>query len=1031
MEKIFESLSKERINKVEDKIADYWEEIDVLEKSIRNRKNKPNFVFYEGPPTANGMPGIHHVVARILKDTICKYKTMTGYRVIRKAGWDTHGLPVEIEVEKELGLKSKDEIEKYGIKEFNEKCKESVFRNEKAFADMTKKMGYFIDLKNPYVTYHNDYIETEWWILKRFYEEGYLYQGHKILPYCARCGTGISTHEVAQGYKEVTVDSVTVAMKLVEEDVYFLVWTTTPWTLISNVAIAVNPHEDYIKVESKGYHFILASSLADKVLGKGYQVLQTFKGKELEGKRYEQLIPSLKVDKKAFYVTLGDFVTMEEGTGLVHIAPAFGEDDYQLSLKYDLPVLNPVGEDGKFKEGLWAFKFVMDADQEVIKYLEENNKLFKKQKLEHNYPHCWRCSTPLLYYAKPSWYIEMTKLRDDLIKNNNQVKWVPSFVGEKRFGNWLENIQDWAISRDRYWGTPLNIWKCECGHIESIGSRKELIEKAIEDIDMTIDLHRPDVDDIHILCPKCGKRVSRVKEVIDCWFDSGSMPFAQYHYPFSNQEIFKDQFPADFICEGIDQTRGWFYSLIAISTFLMKETPYKSVLVNDLLLDKDGGKMSKSKGNTVDPFKLFEEYGADVLRWYLLYVSPVWTPTKFDLEGLKEVQAKFFNTYKNTYTFFELYANTDGIDPRTFFVSYKDLKEIDKWLLSKYNKLIENVRNYYEEYDLTKVVRLISEFLNDDFSNWYIRRNRRRFWASELDLNKKAVYKTTYEVLVGLTKLIAPIIPFISEDIYQKLTKEVSVHLTDFPLVDKSLINEVIEKKMDLVRELITLGRLAREEAKIKVRQPLKEVIIEEKHQIIINDLVSLIKEELNVKEVIYVKDISSYMDYLVKPNYKVAGPIFGPKIKDLARRLKDLKEEEVKKLNNDETLKLTIEKEDYILTKELVEIKIVAKEGFNVGMNKNLFIIFNTSLNQDLIDEGIIRELNSKVQQLRKTYDFNVIDRINIYYDGNNEFENALNKHLDYVKKEALAIEVIKKDNLSKKYDLNGIDVYLDVEKR
>ncbi|MDD2490078.1 MAG: isoleucine--tRNA ligase, partial [Bacilli bacterium] len=998
-------------------------------KTIINRKGKENFVFYEGPPTANGMPGIHHVVSRVLKDTICKYKVMSGYRVVRKAGWDTHGLPVEIEVEKELGLKSKNEIEEYGIEAFNEKCKESVFRNEKAFADMTRKMGYFIDLKNPYITYHNNYIETEWWILKKFFEEGLIYEGHKVLPYCARCGTGVSTHEVASGYQDVSVDTVIVPMKMVNEDTYFLVWTTTPWTLISNVALAVNPQATYVKVKSRDYQFIIAESLAEKILSNEYEVLQKYQGKELEYIEYEQLIPSLKVDKKAFYVTLADFVTLEDGTGIVHMAPAFGEDDYQVGKQYDLPVLNPVGEDGKFIEGLWQGKFVIDADEEIIKYLKENDKLFKKERIKHNYPHCWRCHTPLLYYAKPSWYIEMSKLKDQLIKNNNSVKWVPSFVGEKRFGNWLENLKDWAISRNRYWGTPLNIWKCDCGHIESIGSRKELMEKAIEDIDMSIDLHRPYVDDIHIKCPKCNKKMSRVKEVIDCWFDSGSMPFAQYHYPFENEDIFKEQFPADYICEGIDQTRGWFYSLIAISTFVTGKSPYKSVLVNDLLLDKDGQKMSKSRGNAINPFELFEKYGADALRWYLLYVSPVWNPTKFNLDELKEVQSKFFNTLKNTYGFFELYANTDNVDPRQFTVPYDKREEIDKWILSKYNQLIKDVRHNYEEYDLTKVTRLISEFVNEDLSNWYIRRNRRRFWASELDANKKAVYNTTYEVLVGLTKLIAPIVPFISEEMYQKLTNEESVHLADFPLVNENLIDEKLETKMDLVRQLITLGRWAREEAKIKVRQPLSEVIIDAKHQVVIDNLTDLIKEELNVQKVTYVSDLKEYMNFEIKPNYRVAGPIFENKIQLFANKLSILTNEQIEALNNNNVITLEVDGTDYEINNEMVDIRIKAKTGFNAGMLHNLFIIINTDLNEDLINEGIARELISKVQQMRKNLDFNVSDRINIYYEADESFNQVLKHHLDFIKAETLAINLIQTTNLKDIYDLNGLEVGLKIE--
>ncbi len=1028
MKVIFNELEKGKISELEDKISDKWEKEDILNKTINNREDKDNFVFYEGPPTANGMPGIHHVVSRILKDTVCKYQTMKGKRVVRKAGWDTHGLPVEIEVEKQLGLKSKTEIEKYGIKEFNEKCKESVFKNKDAFGLMTKKMGYFIDLKNPYVTFDNDYIETEWWILNKFFNEGLIYEGHKILPYCTRCGTGLASHEVAQGYKEVNTDTVIVTMKIKNKDEYFLVWTTTPWTLLSNVALAVNPNEVYQKVKSQGYIFILAKSLTHKVMGDDIEIIEEFIGKDLEYIEYEQLIPELTVNKKAFYVTLADYVTTEDGTGIVHIAPAFGEDDYQVGKKYNLPVLNPVGEDGKYTEGPWKDMLVFDADIEVIKYLKLNNKLFKKERVLHNYPHCWRCDTPLLYYAKPSWYIEMTKLKDKLIDNNNSVNWHPSFIGEKRFGNWLENLNDWAISRTRYWGTPLNIWRCECGHIESIQSREDLINKSIEKIDKSIDLHRPYVDNIHIKCPKCSSKMNRVKEVIDCWFDSGSMPFAQYHYPFENNELFESQFPADFICEGIDQTRGWFYSLLAISTFVKGVSPYKNVLVNDLLLDKNGQKMSKSKGNAVDPFKMFDEYGADVLRWYLLYVSPTWLPTKFDIEGLKEVQSKMFNTLKNTYTFFQLYANTDEIDPRTYEISYEDREEIDKWLLSKYNRLVMNTDNALKEYDLNKAVKQIQMFLNDDLSNWYIRRNRRRFWDSELNNSKKSVYKTTYEVLLGLTKLMAPIIPFISEDLYIKLTNKESVHLEDYPTYDKKCFNDQLEEKMDLVRDLITLGRFAREEAKIKVRQPLSNVIINGKYEPLIGDIVDLIKEELNVKEVIFENNLNKYMNFEVKPNFKEAGPIFGSKIKLFQEYLSNIHEDDLFKLEVGE-IQINIDNSNFNINKNMIDIRITSKEGYNAQMQNNKFIIIDTNLTKSLINEGVARELISKVQQMRKTNNYNVIDRINIYYDGSEEFELVLSEYKDYISKDTLAINIIKKD-ITDKLDLNGIEVGLEIEK-
>jgi isoleucyl-tRNA synthetase len=1028
MKKIFESLETEKASVVEKGISAYWDEIDILNKSIENRKD--NFVFYDGPATANGMPGLHHMLAKLLKDSFCKYKTMRGYRVIRKAGWDTHGLPVELEVEKELGFTSKTDIEKFGIEAFNKKCRESVFRNESAFRDYTKKMGQFIDLDHAYVTYDNDYVETEWWILNEMFKKGLIYEGHKIIPFCTRCGTGLASHEVAQGYQEISTDTVIVPMKKKDEDAYFLVWTTTPWTLLANVALCVNPNEAYIKVESKGYKFILGKGLANKVLGDEYIVLEEYKGTDLEHMEYVQLLPFLNVDKKAFYVTCDNYVTMEDGTGIVHIAPAFGADDYEVGRRYGLPVLNPVGEDGKYTTGPWTGVYVMDANLEVIKYLKENDKLFKKEKMTHNYPHCWRCKTPLLYYAKPSWYIEVTKYKDLMINENNKVNWHPDYIGEKRFGNWLENLNDWAISRNRYWGTPLNIWRCSCGHLESIGSRAELASKSIEKIDENIELHRPYVDNVHIKCPECGSTMNRVPEVMDVWFDSGSMPFAQYHYPFENKELFESQFPADFIAEGIDQTRGWFYVLLAISTFVKGKAPYKNVLVNDMILDKYGQKMSKSRGNGVNPFELIEEYGADTLRWYLPYVSPVWTPTRFDIEGLKEVNSKFFNTLKNTYNFFTIYANTDGVDPRTFDIEYDNLEEIDKWVLSKYNKLVKNVTTSYDEYDLTSVVRSVQDFVNEDLSNWYIRRNRRRFWGSELDNSKKAVYKTTYQVLEGLSRLIAPIVPFVSESIYQKLTGNISVHLADFPGYDEALINNVIETRMDLIKDLISLGRAGREDAKIKVRQPISEVIIDGKYESLIGDLIELIEEELNVKNVTFASDLSIYMNFNVIPNFKVAGPIFGSNIKLFTEALKNLTNEQIVDINNQKAIKLNVADQNYEIKPDMVEVRITSKDGFEANMQNNLFIILNTTLNQDLLDEGIARELVSKVQQMRKSNDFDIIDRIHIYYNGNDEFKRVVNKYNDFIKQETLAEEIIYKESAREQINLNGLDVSLEVSK-
>lgn len=1021
---MFKELKKEKVEDVEASFSKYWQEKDILNKSIENKDKY--FVFYDGPATANGMPGLHHMVAKFLKDAFCKYKTMQGYKVLRKVGWDTHGLPVEVQVEKQLGFNGKKDIEKYGIEKFNAECRKTVWANEKAFSDLTTKMGQFIDLEHPYVTYDNSYIETEWWILKKFFDAGLFYEGQKILPYCPRCGTGLATHEVAQGYKEISVDTVIVCMKKKDEDAYFLVWTTTPWTLIANVALCVNPNEEYVKVKSQGHKFILAQKLANKILGEDIEILETYKGSDLEYVEYEQLIPSLSVDKKAFYVTCDEYVTMEDGTGIVHLAPAFGQDDYNVGRKYNLPYLNPVGDDGKYKEGLWKGQNVFEADLEVIKYLKKEDKLFKKQKIVHNYPHCWRCDSPLIYYSKPSFYLEITKIKDKIKEANSKVNWYPEYVGEKRFANWLENLNDWAISRNRYWGTPLPLWRCSCGHSIMIGSKKELIELATTKVSEDIDLHRPYVDDIHIKCPICGKEMTRVNDVIDCWFDSGAMPFAQYHYPFENDELFNTQFPADFIAEGIDQTRGWFYSLLVISTFIKGVSPYKNVLVNELLLDKNGQKMHKSKGNAIEPFTIISKYGADIVRFYLPYVSPVWTPLKFDEDGLKEVHSKFFNPLKNTYTFFQMYANIDNIDPRNFKVATSDLENIDKWLLSKYNKLIKNVTSAYEEYDLNKVVKLVTEFVSDDLSNWYIRRNRKRFWQSELDNSKMSVYQTTYEVLIGICKIVAPISPFITEEIYQNLTDEESVHLASFPIPDEKLIDEELENKMELVRNLISLGRNAREEAKIKVRQPISEVIIDGKNKKVLADVIDLIKEELNVKEIVFAENLNEYMNFSIKPNFKNAGSILGSKMPEFVKYLNSLKEEEIDNIRNN----MNLEFEGIKITEDLIDIKINAKEGFNVATENNNFIILNTTLTEELLNEGLAREFVSKIQQLRKTENFDVEDRINIYIDANKDLINQLMTNMEYIKSETLCLNFKEDKKASTKLTINEYEILVTLER-
>ena len=1036
---MFKNLSEKPIAEVQNEQVEQWKKEDLLHKCVTAREGKTPFVFYEGPPTANGKPGIHHVMARTLKDSICRYKTMKGFQVNRKAGWDTHGLPVEIEVEKQLNMSGKQDIEKYGIKEFNQKCKESVFTYTGMWREMTERMGYLVDLDDPYITLDNNYIETCWWILKEFFKEGFIYEGHKILPYCPRCGTGLASHEVAQGYKEVKVNTITAKFKRVDADEYFLAWTTTPWTLASNTVLTVGPEIDYVKAkmtegDEEGNIFYVAKALANKVLGEGkFEILEEMKGKDLEYVEYEQLMPFIKPDKKAFFVTCMDYVSVEDGTGIVHTAPAFGEDDYQCGRKYNLPMIQPVDEDGCYTETPWKGHFVMEdgLDVEIIKWLAQENKIFGKAKLEHNYPHCWRCGTPLVYYAKPSWYIEMSKLKEQLVANNNTVNWYPEFVGEKRFGNWLAEVKDWAISRSRYWGTPIPIWRCECGHLECVGSREELVEKSIENIDESIELHRPYVDDVHIKCPHCGKNMSRIPEVMDCWFDSGAMPFAQWHYPFENKEIFDEKlFPADFICEGIDQTRGWFYSLMAISTFIKGQAPYRNVLVNDLILDKEGKKMSKSRGNTVSPFELFDKYGADATRWYLLSVSPAWSPTKFDEDGLVDVISKFFGTLKNVYNFFVLYSNQDDINPDDIFVDYNQRPELDRWILSKYNQLIKDVNGYMDSYDHMKTVRAITDFVSEDLSNWYIRRARRRFYSEELDLDKKSVYTTTYEVLVGLSQLIAPIAPFISDEIYTKLTGQETVHISDFPTSNEKLIDKKVEERMDLVRTLVALGRGTREKERIKVRQPLAEILVDGKYKDLIEDLTPLMMEELNVKKVVFETDLDKFMNFSLKPNFKVAGPVLGGKIKVFGSALSKVDAADfVGKLESCGSVELDLDGEKFNIEKDFVDVRISAKDGFAVAMENNVFTILDTGITPELIDEGLARELISKVQQLRKQNNYEMMDNITIYVNADEDVKKAIDKFRQYIMKETLALSIEEKAELEE-YDLNGHKTGITVER-
>lgn len=1028
----FKELNKKQINEAETEVLSFWKENDIFEKSISNRENNENYVFYDGPIYANAKPGIHHVFAKTIKDAFTKYKTMQGYRVLRKIGLDTHGLPIEVNVEKKLGFKNKSDIEKFGIENFCKECNKETATNIDEVKKITDMMGQFIDCEHPYVTCDNEYIESEWWIIKEMDKKGLIYHGNKVLPYCPRCGTELSSNEVAQGYQQDPVNTVIVTFKKKDEDVYFLAWTTTPWTLLANVALCVNPDLTYLKVESQGYKFILAESLAEKVLGEGYKVLEKYHGKDLQGMKYEQLLPFVEVEGKAFEVIADSYVTDSDGTGIVHVAPAYGVDDNRICQENGITFINVVGKDGCYIEGPWKGRLVTDPELEIdiIKHLKESDKLFKKIKLVHDYPHCWRCKSPLIYYAKPAWYVETTAYKDKIIAANKKVNWYPDYIGEKRFANWLDNMVDWGISRNRYWGCPMPIWTCECGHKEVIGSLDELQEKIIEDKDVRkIELHRPYIDELHIKCSKCGKTMERVKDVMDVWFDSGAMPYAQFHYPFENKELFESQFPADFIAEGVDQTRGWFYVLLVISTIISGESSFKNVVVNDMMLDAHGKKMSKSTGNIIDPTDIMTKYGADTVRYYMLYASPVWTPLKFDETGLKEIYSKYISTFKNAYSFFEMYANADNIDPRTYDVPVIKRELIDKWLLSKLNKLIKNVTSAYEEYDLNKVTRLIVPFLNDDLSNWYIRSNRRRFWDSELTESKKAVYLTTYEVLVALCKLCAPITPFLTEEIYQKLTGEESIHLADFPKYNEKLINEKIEEQMDLVRDVCSLGRFAREEVNIKVRQPISHLILPKKDEKIIGNLISIIQEELNVKEIIFKEDMSDYLDYIVKPNFKILGKTLGPKIKELQEVLSNLTAKEISQLEKS-SLKVKLSGEDFELTNEMVLISLKQKEGYASSSNSRTCVVLNTELTEDLILEGLAREFVRKVQSLRKEADFVITDHIKVIYNGTDKIKQMLEKYYDYVMGEVLGDELINDDSLMFDDELNDEKVAIKVEK-
>ena len=1021
----FEKLEKGTINEVETKYIKKWKDMDILDRCIQNRDGNDNWVFYDGPIYANAKPGIHHVFAKTIKDSFCKYKTMQGYRVLRKIGLDTHGLPIEVNVEKKLGFKSKADIEKLGIENFCHECKNETATNIDEVKKVTDMMGQFIDCDNPYVTCCDDYIESEWWIVDELNKKGLIYHGNKVLPYCPRCGTELSSFEVAQGYKEVSVNTVIVPFKRVDADEYFLVWTTTPWTLIANVALCVNPDLTYVKVMSRGYKFILAESLLGSVIGEDYELIEKYKGTDLIGIKYEQLMPFVDVSGRAFEVLADNYVTDGDGTGIVHIAPAFGADDNRVCMMNKIVSVNPVGKDGCYLEGPWKGRLVTDSllEIDIIKWLKENDKLFKKQKISHDYPHCWRCKEPLIFYAKSAWYVNNTSKKQEIIDANRKINWYPSFVGEKRFNNWLENMVDWGISRNRYWGCPLPIWTCECGHFETIGSRDELKSRAIEEIADNLELHRPYVDDIHIKCSCCGKVMNRVPDVMDVWFDSGAMPYAQFHYPFENKELFESQFPADFIAEGVDQTRGWFYVLLVLSTLISGESSFKNVVVNDMMLDAYGKKMSKSVGNIIEPTSIMKKYGADTIRYYMLFASPVWTPLKFDEEGVKEIYSKYISTFKNAYSFFEMYANADNIDPRCYYIDVKDRDLIDKWLLSKLNKLVMNVTRAYDEFDLNKVTKYIIPFLNDDFSNWYIRSNRRRFWESELTDSKRAVYLTTYEVLVTLSKLTAPITPFISDEIYTKLTGLESVHLADYPKYDESVIDDVVLEKMDLVRDICSLGRDARETANIKVRQPISEIVLPSNVRDIIGNLDTIVMEELNVKNISYEDDMTKYLNYSLKPNFKVLGKELGPKIKVLQDELKKLSSSDAYKVSSD-SMTISLDGEDFTIDNNNTIMSIEVMDGYVASNNSTVCVVLNTDLTEDLILEGLAREFVRKVQSLRKDNDYVITDRIIIRYDGDDMITKVISSYEDYIKNETLANDIIRDDSLVDEYDMNGIMV-------
>lgn len=1021
----------------EKKVEQFWEEKKIFEKSIEMRKDAPTYMFYDGPPTANGKPHIGHVLTRVIKDMIPRYRTMKGYQVPRKAGWDTHGLPVELEVEKELGLDGKEQIEEYGLAPFIEKCKESVWKYKGMWEDFSSVVGFWADMENPYVTYHNEYIESVFWSLKKIWEKGLLYKGFKIVPYCPRCGTPLSSHEVAQGYKDVKERSAIVKFKIREEDAYFLAWTTTPWTLPSNVALCVNPDEDYVRVKHQGYTYILAEALCESVLGEEYEILDKFSGKSLEHKEYEPLFDFVTTDKKGWFVVCDNYVTLTDGTGIVHTAPAFGEDDSRVAKKYDLPFVQLVDGKGEMTaETKWEGVFVKDADPLILEDLEESGKLFSAPDFVHNYPHCWRCSTPLIYYARESWYIKMSAVKEDLIRNNNTINWIPENIGKGRFGDWLENVQDWAISRNRYWGTPLNIWVCECGHMHSIGSIEEL-KSMSDNCPDDIELHRPYIDEVTIRCEKCGGEMKRTPEVIDCWFDSGAMPFAQHHYPFENKELFEKQFPADFISEAVDQTRGWFYSLLAISTLIFNQAPYKNVIVLGHVQDEKGQKMSKSKGNSVDPMVALEEYGADAIRWYFYINSAPWLPNRFYGKSVLEGQRKFMGTLWNTYAFYILYAEIDQFNPTEHKLEFDKLSVMDKWLLSKLNSLIKEVDENLNNYKITEAARALQNF-TDDMSNWYVRRCRERFWAKGMEQDKVNAYMTLYTALESLCRISAPMIPFITEEIYQNLVRSVdknaeeSIHLCDFPKEEETFIDKKLEEDMDEVLDIVVFGRAARNLANVKNRQPLAGMYIKAP-KVLDSFYTDIIKEELNVKSIEFKDDVDKFVSYVFKPQLKTVGPKYGKLLGGIKEALGSLNgNEAMNTLNTEGVLKFEIQGEKVELSREDLLIDTVKSEDFVSDGDAKLTVVLDIRLSEELIKEGFVRELISKVQTMRKEAGFEVTDHIRLSQEGNHKIGEIISENEAMIKSEVLADEINteKASGYTKEWNLNGEDVILGVSK-